>query len=201
MSKKALLFVNPVSGKMALRQKIWQVAEMFCADDIIPTVYFTQSRGDAFKAAQTAGEEFSLIVCAGGDGTLNEVIGGLLKNPFEHSLGYIPTGTTNDLANSLRLPKDVISAVKNIINGNTVKIDVGSFNDRTFNYIASFGVFTEASYSTPQEVKNAIGHAAYIIEGLKSLSNIRSYRVKFAFDEGKTVDGKFIFAAVSILHL
>jgi diacylglycerol kinase family enzyme len=105
--------------------------------------------------------------------------------------------TVKAVANSLGIPKDVMAAVDNIISGNRMLIDVGLFGDRTFNYIASFGAFTEASYSTPQEAKNAIGHIAYLFEGIKSLSNIRAYKVKFSFEEGVEVEDKVIFAAVS----
>lgn len=197
MSSKILLIVNPVSGRMALRQKLWQVINKFCAAGYLPTVFFTQKKGDALEIASTCGNEYSRIVCAGGDGTLNEVINGLLKNPVKHILGYIPVGTTNDLANSLGIPKDILAAADAVIDGNCTTIDVGMFGDKVFNYIASFGAFTEASYTTPQEVKNAIGHAAYLIEGIKSLSNIRSYKVKFSFETGTEIEDKFIFAAVS----
>lgn len=180
-----------------MRQKIGHVIERFCAKDIIPTVYFTQKKGDAKEMAKNVSAEFETVVCAGGDGTLNEVISGLLKNPVPHTLGYIPTGTTNDLANSLGIPKDVLAATDNVINGQRVKIDTGLFGEKTFTYIASFGAFTEASYSTPQEVKNAIGHIAYLFEGIKSLSSLRSYKVKFSFEEEKEIEEQVIFAAIS----
>ncbi len=197
MQDKILFIVNPVSGRLALKQKIWQVVDMFCAAGLVPTLHFTQKKGDAEQVAKTCGPEYKLVVCAGGDGTLNEVTNGLLKNPVRHTLGYIPVGTTNDLATSLGIPKGVLAATKNIIDGNVLKVDVGKFLDRNFNYIASFGAFTEASYLAPQEVKNAIGHAAYLIEGIKSISNIRATKATFTFAEGETVEGNFIFAAVS----
>lgn len=196
MSEKVLLIVNPVSGRIALKQKIWQVIDRFCAADMVPTVYFTKKRGDAEKAASQCGTDYDRIVCAGGDGTLNEVISGLMKNPFEKKLGYIPVGTTNDLANSLGISKNVIQSVDDIISGNTTTIDIGDFGGRYFNYIASFGAFTEASYNAPQKVKNTIGHLAYLLEGTKSLGNICPYNVKFSFDD-KTISGDFIFATVS----
>ncbi len=197
MSKEILIIVNPVSGRLLLRQKLWQVVEKFSEADMVPTIYFTKKKGDAEEVAKRCSERYETIVCAGGDGTLNEVINGLIKNPVPHTLGYIPVGTTNDLATSLNIPKSPIAAVNNIIKGNVCKIDVGRFGDRVFNYIASFGAFTEASYSAPQEVKNAIGHAAYVIEGIKSLSNIKATEATFSFDEGETVSGRFIFAAIS----
>ena len=192
-----MFIVNPVSGRLALKTKIWQVVDKLCAANMVPTVYFTQKKGDAEYMAKTCSDEYHTVICAGGDGTLNEVINGLLKNNTEHMLGYIPVGTTNDLASSLDIPKDVLAATQNIIDGASTKIDVGMFGERIFTYIASFGAFTEASYSAPQEIKNAIGHAAYLIEGIKSLSNIRSTFARFSFDEGQQAEGKFIFASIS----
>lgn len=196
MSEKVLLIVNPVSGKIALKSRLWQVVEMLCAAGMEPTVKFTQKKGDATEFARTCSAEYGRVICAGGDGTLNETISGLMQNPISHTLGYIPTGTTNDLANSLGIPRDIGKAVNNIIEGYGQSIDIGAFNDRYFNYIASFGAFTEASYNAPQEVKNAFGHAAYLIEGLKSLGNIVPYQVKFTFDD-KVLEDRFIFAAIS----
>lgn len=196
MAEKVLLIVNPVSGKIALKPRLWQVVEKLCAAGLEPTVKFTQKKGDAKEFARTCSEAYGRVICAGGDGTLNETISGLMKNPITHTLGYIPVGTTNDLANSLNIPRDILKAVDSIIEGHSHSIDIGSFNDNYFNYIASFGAFTEASYNAPQEVKNTLGHAAYLIEGLKSLGNIVPLQVKFTFDD-KILEDRFIFAAVS----
>lgn len=196
MAEKVLLIVNPVSGKIALKPRLWQVVEKLCAAGLEPTVKFTQKKGDAEEFARACSEEYGRVICAGGDGTLNETISGLMKNPISHTLGYIPVGTTNDLANSLNIPRDISKAVDSIIEGHFHSIDIGSFNDKYFNYIASFGAFTEASYNAPQEVKNTLGHAAYLIEGLKSLGNIVPLQVKFTFDD-KVLEDRFIFAAIS----
>lgn len=194
--RKMLVIINPVSGRMALRQKLWQILNLFCAAEMEPTVLFTQKRGDARKFAAECPVEIETVVCAGGDGTLNEVISGLMENPSPHTLGYIPVGTTNDLANSLGLSKDVIQSAKDIIRGDTAVIDIGSFSGRYFNYIASFGAFTEASYNATQEAKNLLGHAAYLLEGIMSIGNIRPYHVTFAFDD-QEITGDFIFAAIA----
>lgn len=195
-NKKILLIVNPVSGRIALKQKLWQVLEMFSASGIITTVRFTGKQGDAHEFAKNCPKDIGTVVCAGGDGTLNEVISGLMENPHHHVLGYIPVGTTNDLANSLGLSKSVINATKDIIAGATRIIDIGSFDGRYFNYIASFGAFTEASYNAPQEAKNILGHLAYLLEGIMSIGNIRPYHATFIFDEQEITDD-FLFAAVS----
>ena len=196
MSKNILMIVNPVSGRGVLKQKLWKILEIFSNADITANVIFTKKRGDAIEFAKNCPDDIETVVCAGGDGTLNEVISGLMENPTPHKLGYIPVGTTNDLASSLGISKNPIEAAKNIIDGNTEKIDIGSFSGRYFNYVASFGAFTEASYNTPQEAKNLLGHFAYVLEGIMSLANIRSYKVKFTFNN-TVIEDNFIFGAIS----
>ena len=194
--KNILMIVNPVSGRGTLKPKIWKILDTFSAAGITANVIFTQKRGDAIEFAKNCPEDIETVVCAGGDGTLNEVISGLMENPAPHKLGYIPVGTTNDLASSLGISKDPVQAAKDIIEGYAEKIDIGSFSGRYFNYVASFGAFTEASYNTPQEAKNILGHFAYLLEGVMSLANIRPYKVKLTF--GDTVlDDEFIFGAIS----
>lgn len=195
-NKNMLMIVNPVSGRGVLRQKLWKILEIFSAEDITVNVIFTKSQGDATELAKNCPDDIETVICAGGDGTLNEVIHGLMENPTPHKLGYIPVGTTNDLATSLGISKNPIEAAKTIIEGKTSSIDIGLFSNRYFNYVASFGAFTEASYNTPQEAKNLLGHFAYILEGVLSLANIRPHRVKFTFN-GTTIEDDFIFAAVS----
>ncbi|MBQ5765595.1 MAG: diacylglycerol kinase family lipid kinase [Clostridia bacterium] len=194
--KRFLLIVNPVSGRGTLRPKLWQILNIFSEASIATTVMFTQKRGDATEFAKSCQKDFDAVVCAGGDGTLNEVISGLMQNPHRHILGYIPVGTTNDLAKSLGLAKSPIQAARDIINGSPKSIDIGLFGDRYFNYIASFGAFTEASYNATQEAKNVLGHFAYILEGIMSVANIRPYNAKFTFND-TVVEGEFIFAAIS----
>lgn len=194
--KKLLFIINPVSGRIALKQKLWQVLEMFSKAGLQVTVRFTEKSGDAKEFAKQCQRDISTVICAGGDGTLNEVISGLMENNYHHTLGYIPVGTTNDLATSLGISKGIINAAKDIIEGNTKTIDIGSFNGRYFCYVASFGAFTEASYNATQEAKNVLGHLAYLLEGIMSIGNIRPYRATFKFDD-KQITDDFIFAAVS----
>jgi len=196
LSKNVLMIVNPVSGRGILKQKLWKILETFSKADITVNVIFTKKRGDATEIAKNCPDDIETVVCAGGDGTLNEVINGLMQNPTPHKLGYIPVGTTNDLATSLELSKNPITTVKNIIDGHTVEIDIGSFSGKYFNYVASFGAFTEASYNTPQEAKNILGHFAYVLEGIVSLANIRPYKVKFTFND-TVLEDEFIFGAIS----
>jgi YegS/Rv2252/BmrU family lipid kinase len=194
--QNVLLIVNPVSGTGIFKQKLWKILEIYSAAGVTTNVMFTGKRGDAAKFAKNCPAKIETVICAGGDGTLNEVISGLMENPKPHKLGYIPVGTTNDLATSLGIAKDPIKAAKDILKGNTVKIDVGFFSGKYFNYVASFGAFTEASYNTPQSAKNLLGHFAYVMEGIMSLANIRPYKVKFTFND-TVLEDDFIFAAIS----
>ena len=151
------MIVNPVSGRGVLKQKLWKILEVFSKSGLTTNIIFTGKCGDATEFAKNCPDDIETVVCAGGDGTLNEVISGLMENPTTHKLGYIPVGTTNDLASSLGISKNPIEAAKAIVEGHTEKIDIGSFSGRYFNYVASFGAFTEASYNTPQEAKNILG--------------------------------------------
>lgn len=196
MQKKVLLIINPVSGRRESLNKLALITDRFCKAGYLPAIAITQNKGEAYTLAKNCTADYSFIVCAGGDGTLNEVISGMMANTTRFCLGYLPSGSTNDLANSLKLKKDVLAAVDSIIEGNSRVIDIGRFNDRYFNYVASFGAFTDASYNAPQEIKNLIGHAAYVFEGFKSLGNIRPYHIRFEFDD-KTVEGDYIFGAIS----
>lgn len=191
-----LMIINPVSGRGVLKQKLWKILNIYSSKGIITNVLFTGKRGDATEFAKNCPDEIETVICAGGDGTLNEVISGLMQNPHPHKLGYIPVGTTNDLAKSLGISKDPVRAAEDIIDGNSEKIDIGSFSGRHFNYVASFGAFTDASYNTPQSAKNLLGHFAYVLQGIKSVAHIRPYKVKFTFDD-TVLEGDFIFAAIS----
>ena len=135
------------------------------------------------------------MVCCGGDGTLNETLSGLLSAESKTPIGYIPTGSTNDFASSLKLPLDVLEATKNIIEGQPVPYDAGRFGGRVFSYVASFGAFTRTSYTTPQSIKNALGHTAYVLEGIQELTQIRNEHIKMIVD-GEVVEDDFLFGAI-----
>ena len=196
MSKRLLLILNPISGKMTGKRRLADVLEAFCRADYIPTVFTTTERGNAHDLAYTHGGEADLVVCLGGDGTFNEVVCGLLDGGHTTPIGYIPCGSTNDFASSIGLKKTVPAATAAILEGTPHTYDVGQFGNRCFSYVASFGIFSRASYATPQNVKNALGHLAYVLEGIKELSHIRSWHVKFEVD-GDVVEGDYIFGAVS----
>lgn len=195
--KKLLFIYNPYAGKELLKPKISDIVDIFVKAGYEVVIYPTQSYRDAYRKVQECeAEEYDLIVCSGGDGTLDEVVTGMMKRKKRLPIGYIPTGTTNDFANSLHIPKNLLEAADNAVNGEVFPCDVGRFNDDIFVYIAAFGLFTDVSYETKQEVKNVLGHLAYVLEGTKRLFNVPSYRIKFTHD-GESVEDEFIFGMVT----
>lgn len=196
-NKKLLLIVNPCSGRAKMRTELLKVVEILSDAEYEVTVYPTKDRGDAtLKAAAIAEGEYDLLVVCGGDGTLNEVITGLMQTGIKQTLGYIPSGTLNEWSSGLGIARNIADAAKDITAGHEITLDVGQFGDKYFSYTASFGAFTSASYSAPQDIKNVLGQAAYFFEGIKSLGNIKPMHLKFICDE-KEIEGDFLFGAVS----
>lgn len=195
--KKLLLIVNPLSGKKRVNRALTDVVEIFNRGDYDVTVYVTGGRFDATRVAQERAHEFDFLVCAGGDGTFNEVVTGLQQSGVRRPVGYIPSGTTNDFAGSLHLSKNIHQAAKNLICSTPTPLDLGRFNDRYFSYIASFGIFTRTSYSTNQSLKNALGHFAYLLSSIKEITTLRSYHMRFTLDDGRVYEDDYIFGAVS----
>ncbi len=195
--KKMIFVINPYSGKMKIKPNLLDILHMFNEADYDVRVCVTLYRSHAEVIAENAPEDTDLIVVSGGDGTLNEVITGLLKSGKKLPVGYIPAGSTNDFASSIGISLDPKTAAKTIIDGNVFDIDVGLFNnERYFSYIASFGVFTAASYNTPQSFKNTFGHLAYVLEGMKDLTKIVPYNIKIETDD-KVIEGSYIFGSVT----
>ena len=195
--RRILVIANLHSGKKAIKAKIAEVIDEFCAAGYVPTVRTTQARNDAEKIVAGKSSDYEFVVCCGGDGTLNETISGMMRAKTRVPIGYVPCGSTNDMANTLDLPHNIRQAAKLILNGAAMDHDIGKFgDDRYFTYIASFGAFTRASYATPQKVKNMLGHFAYILAGVKEVGSIKPYRFKVTFN-GQTVEDDFIFGSVS----
>lgn len=195
--KKLLLIANPCSGKNKIRPALMGVVEIFSEASYSVTVYPTKSRGDATKKAATLEKgDYDLIVVCGGDGTLNEVITGIMQSKPNIPIGYIPAGTLNEWSSGLGISRNIKQAARDIVSGKEVDLDIGKFGDKYFTYTASFGAFTSASYSTPQEVKNVLGQSAYFFEGIKSLGSIKPIHLKFECDQG-TFEGDYLFGAVS----
>lgn len=195
MLRKLLLIINPVAGKKKIKNFLLDVIQIFGQGGYTTTVLTTARRGEAAEFVRIA-KDFDLLVCAGGDGTLNEVICGIMKYNVDIPLGYIPCGSTNDFASSMGISLDIKKCAESIVKGVPLPLDIGKFNDRYFTYVASFGAFTAASYSASQGVKNLLGHAAYIFEGIKDLQSIKPYHVKFTVD-GKVYEGDYVFGAIA----
>lgn len=193
-----LMIVNPVAGKLRARTALFEIVDVLSAAGLEVNVRVSRQRGHAREIAQAATrDQYEKIVCVGGDGTLNEVITGLVRSGENIPLGYIPLGSTNDFANSLRLSRDVREATRAAVEGSPLALDVGAFGEeRIFSYIASFGLFTAASYTAPQATKNALGHFAYILEGIKDIVNIRSFHMTVEA-EGMRLEDDYIFGAVA----
>lgn len=197
--KKMLFIFNPRSGRERLRTKLLDILDLFVKAGYEVTVHVTQSAGDAQKQVEKKGGGVELLVCSGGDGTLNEVVSGMMAWSREKrpQLGYIPAGSTNDFAASLDLPKNMLRAATIAVAGRPFAIDVGKFGDgRYFVYVAAFGAFTEVSYKTPQETKNVLGHQAYMLEAVKRIAGLKSYRMKFFWDD-QELEEDFILGMVT----
>lgn len=192
-----LMIVNPHAGKMTVKSHMIEIIDMFCAHGYDVNVQTTQCAGDAVRIASQANGDLDRIVCCGGDGTLNETITGLLSTGSDIPVGYIPCGTTNDMAKSLGLPTKIMDAANVAISGTPVPHDLGLIDgNRLFTYITAFGVFTRSSYATPQNMKNLLGHFAYVLNGAKDLTNLKKYRTRVTFGEEK-IEDDFIYGAVS----
>ena len=188
--QKMLLFVNPAAGREEMRNALMETISKFTAAGYEVTCHPTQKPQDISEVIRDRGWDFDIIVACGGDGTLNETVTGLMhlnKKP-KPLLGYIPTGTVNDFATSLHIPKTIPEAVDNIINGVPFPVDMGGFNDRYFTYVAAFGAFTKVSYSTPHASKQALGRAAYLLEGVRSLGDIHPIHVVAETEDAKIED-------------
>ena len=195
--KKLLIIMNPCSGKKKANGKLTEIISTFNRGGYDVTTYMTAARGDATEVAKARAAEFDVIVCIGGDGTFNEVISGLYGLEAKPTVGYIPAGSTNDFANSLKLSKSILGAAKDIVEGTSRPLDIGRFNDRYFSYIASFGAFTKTSYATPQSLKNVLGHLAYVLASVKELASIRSHHLRFTLADGTVYEDDYIFGAIS----
>ena len=186
--KKLLFVMNPYAGMRRANRFLTDILSLFNGRGYEVTVHMTAGPGDGARAVEAMAGRADLVVCAGGDGTFNETVTGLLRSGLDLPLGYIPCGS--------KLPTNVLQAAQVIVDGDPVPYDVGRFGDRYFSYVASFGAFTKASYSTPQSVKNALGHVAYVLQGAKELFQIPKEHVAFQTDSG-SFEGDYIFGAIS----
>lgn len=193
--KKMLFIMNPFSGQKRANKFLPDILLLYSQAGYDVTVHMTTAQGSAREAVLRLGQGMDVIVCCGGDGTFNETVHGMLELGLNAPIGYIPAGSTNDFASSMKLSASIMQAARDVIEGEPVSYDVGKFGERYFSYTASFGAFTRASYSTPQSIKNALGHTAYLLEGIQEISQIRKEHVRMELD-GRVVEDDFLFGAI-----
>lgn len=195
--KKLLLVVNPRAGQRKVDRLLMKIIDIFNRSDYEVITHITAASGDCENMVLHYANAIDLVVCCGGDGTFNETVSGVLRSGLDIPVGYIPAGSTNDFANSLDLSTNILRAAKDIVSGRAERFDVGTFAGRHFSYVASFGAFTRTSYSTPQSVKNTLGHLAYVLGGIQELSHIKPHHLRFELPDGRSIEDDFIFGAVS----
>ena len=188
--------MNPKAGMRKANKVLPDILGLFNRYGYDVHVHITKGQGDGQVTVAERAKDMDLVVCCGGDGTFNETVSGVLKSGVKVPIGYIPAGSTNDFAVSLGLKSNPLEAAKQIMEGEETPYDVGCFGGRHFTYVASFGIFTKASYATPQAMKNALGHTAYLLEGLGELTQMKKLPVKMELD-GETLEGEYLFGAIS----
>lgn len=196
MRKRMLFVYNPRAGKAQIRSNLLDIIDIFVKAGYEVTAYPTQATGDAVKAVKERQGSYDMVACCGGDGTLDEVVNGMMQSEEKLPVGYIPAGSTNDFANSLKIPKNMIKAADVVVNGVNYACDIGRFNNDNFIYVAAFGIFTDVSYGTKQDVKNVLGHAAYLLEGVKRLPSVRACPLKITCND-QVIEGEFLYGMVT----
>lgn len=195
--KRLLLIYNASAGRQKVKLMLADILDVFAREGYLITALPTQARGDAARAASGLGAGFDRVVCCGGDGTLNETVSGLMRihDSMRPTLGYIPTGTTNDFSRNLSLPRGTEKLALTACGGVPRAIDLGQAGENWFTYVAAFGLFTDVSYSTPQNAKNLLGHTAYLIEGASRLTSVKSYTMRVECGE-RVIEDEFIYGMV-----
>ena len=196
MGKKMLFIFNPRAGKGSIKTRLTDILDIFVKAGYDVHIHPTQAYRDGLKVAKKRAGEFDLVVTSGGDGTLDEIVTGIMEGGHSTPVGYIPAGSTNDFANSLGIPKDMTKSAAVSVGDHPFPCDIGDFNSDTFVYVAAFGLFTEVSYKTSQQLKNIFGHVAYIMEGAKCLHDIPSYNMQVEYD-GNVFQDEFIYGMVT----
>ncbi len=192
MGQRMLFVYNPRAGKAQIRSNLLDIIDIFVKAGYEVTAYPTQATGDAVKAVKERQGSYDMVACCGGDGTLDEVVNGMMQSEEKLPVGYIPAGSTNDFANSLKIPKNMIKAADVVVNGVNYACDIGRFNNDNFIYVAAFGIFTDVSYGT----KQVLGHAAYLLEGVKRLPSVRACPLKITCND-QVIEGEFLYGMVT----
>lgn len=201
--KKVMLIINPFAGKQQLKSKIFDIIDIFSQHDYRVTIFPTRGKNDATLMVERNLPDYDLVICCGGDGTLNEVISGMMAHENRPPLGFIPAGTTNDISKSLNISKNPVKAAQTIVKGHTFAYDIGSFNQQLyFDYVAAFGLFSDISYTTSQQMKTSLGYLAYVLEFMKTFTRypvytrIPTYHMRINYD-GFLLEEDFIFGAIT----
>jgi diacylglycerol kinase (ATP) len=194
--KSMMLIVNPKAGRMHSRNRLHNLVRQFNQNDYQCHLFVTNRSGDVKQMLEVYGQNYQLIVALGGDGTLNEVITTMINSKISIPLGFIPGGTTNDFARSHQIPINFKNATQKIMTGSITKIDIGAFNHRYFNYIATFGAYTAVAYQTNQTLKNWLGYPAYLVSSFKHLNSLRKYSITLTIN-GQTTSEDVIFLAIT----
>ncbi|MCI8992632.1 MAG: YegS/Rv2252/BmrU family lipid kinase [Eubacterium sp.] len=196
MSRKLLFVYNPLSGKGQIKNKLSDIVDLMVKNGYEVTIHPTQEKGDAYNQIVNMGEDYSLVVCSGGDGTLDETVTGMRESGKNLPIGYIPAGSTNDFANSLKIPKRIMTAAQTAVEGVEFSCDLAEFNGQTYVYVAAFGVLTDVSYATKQELKNVLGHAAYFVESAKRWHGLDEIAMRVEYED-KVIEDVFCYGMVS----
>lgn len=192
MQKRCRIIYNPTSGREALKNDLVEILNILERAGYETSAFATtpepnSAQNEAKRAAQAG---FNLIIAAGGDGTINEVVNGIAPLKHRPKLGIIPAGTTNDYARALKIPRESpIEAAKVIANDKTVKMDIGCANDKYFVNIAAGGLLSELTYAVPSEFKTLFGYLAYLVKGAELLPRIKPINMHLEYDDG-VYDGK-----------
>lgn len=195
--KRVFLLYNPKSGRETIKSSLSDIVEIFTRAGYEVTARPTLMRGDASSVAETVQDSYDILVCCGGDGTLNETVAGCLRRKNAITIGYIPCGSTNDFGNTIYGPIDKLQATTCILKKQIHMTDCGMLENTPFVYTAAFGLFTDISYETPHSAKATLGHAAYLLEAVKNLGNIKVHKVKAVIDNSETIEGEFLIGMVT----
>lgn len=194
--KKVLFIFNPTAGRGRIKNKLFDIVDSFIKHGYRVQVYPTQQKGDATSIILDDPDQYDVLVCAGGDGTLNEIITGMMLANKSVPIGLIPAGSMNDVGHSFKISRNIMNAVHNVITGRPYSMDIGRFNDKYFIYVAAFGAFTDISYTTSQKNKNIIGNLAYYLEGIKKLSDLKPRLVRIQYGD-QVIEEEFLIGLVT----
>ena len=194
--KRVLFVFNPVAGMARVKKNLFEIVDFYNENDYLVTLCPARKMVEYANGQGLDLYSFDLVVCSGGDGTLNMIVTFCQDRQLDITIAYVPSGSTNDYAYSIGIPDTLEAALHNTLNGTARQIDIGSFNGKSFLYVAAFGIFTKTSYSTSQKTKNLLGHMAYILEGIKQISEIRGYYMKITA-QGIEVEGNYMLGLVT----